>query len=176
MLTLARSFTHPLNPYTISVPILINKISLLCVKRTLGSIEKRPKSPIGDPALIDTKLQTLEHRRGARLSVFYRIYFGECETELHEVIPLSTFRHRDMSREQSLHQHVVFFLLSPVEIIISMTNSAHSGADSVRRLLTKNPTCSCNCHCISFERFPRPWQIVGLAPPVSLTRCSGVTP
>ena len=36
-------------------------------------------SEIGDRALLDAKLQTLEHRRkAARLSVFYRIYFGEC--------------------------------------------------------------------------------------------------
>ena len=40
---------------------------------------------IGDPALIDAKLQALEYRRRvARLSGFYTIHFGECAKELHE--------------------------------------------------------------------------------------------
>lgn len=74
----------------------------------LDSIEKRAKRLIGDPALIDAKLQSLEHRRRvARLSVFYRIHFGECAKELHELIPPSTFRHRDTRRGRSFHPHVV---------------------------------------------------------------------
>ena len=49
-----------------------------------------------------------------------------------------------------------------------MKSRAHSGAeDSVRLLLTKNPARSfccpwCQVHGISFERFQRPWQTVGL--------------
>ena len=43
---------------------------------TLYSIERRAKRFIGDPALIDVKLQTLERRRRVvRLSVFFRIHF-----------------------------------------------------------------------------------------------------
>ena len=54
----------------------------------LDSIEKLAKRFIGDPALIDVKLQTFEQqRRVARLSVFYRIDFGECVKELHDLIP-----------------------------------------------------------------------------------------
>ena len=69
-------------------------------------IEK--KMLIVDPARIDAKLQTFEHRRRvARLSVFYKIHFGECAKELHKLIPLSTFRHRDTRRGRSLARHVV---------------------------------------------------------------------
>ena len=47
---------------------------------TLDSIERRAKRLIGDPVLIDAKLQTFEHRRKvARLSVFYRIVWRVCE-------------------------------------------------------------------------------------------------
>ena len=51
-----------------------------------------------------------------------------------------------------------------------ITPPAHSGAeDSVRLLLTKNARAACSFSCPwyqvhrpSFERFPRPWQTVGL--------------
>ena len=48
-----------------------------------------------------------------------------------------------------------------------MTPPAHGGAaDSVRLLLTKNPSRSfrcpwCQVHGISLERLPRPWQTAG---------------
>lgn len=72
----------------------------------LESIEKRAKRLIGNPALVDAKLQSLDHRRRvARLSVFYRIHFGECAQELHDLIPSSTFRHR--SSRRSFHPYVV---------------------------------------------------------------------
>ena len=65
----------------------------------VDSIEKRVKRLISDPALIDTNLQTLEHRcKVARLSVFYRIHFAKCAKELHDLIPQCTFRHRDKAR------------------------------------------------------------------------------
>ena len=74
----------------------------------LDSIEKRGKRLIGDPTLINAKLQTLEHRcRVARLLVFYRIRFGECAKELHKLIPPSTFRHRDTRCGWSFHRNVV---------------------------------------------------------------------
>ena len=63
---------------------------------------------IGDHALINAKLQTLEHRRTvARLSVFYRIRFSESAKELQDLIPPSTFLHRDTRHGRSLHRHVV---------------------------------------------------------------------
>ena len=50
------------------------------------------KKLIGDPALIAAKLQTLEYRRRvARLSVLYKIDFGECAKELYDLIPPSIF-------------------------------------------------------------------------------------
>ena len=71
------------------------------------SIEKRAKRLISDPALIDAKLQTLQHRRRvAQLSVLYRIYFKECAKALHELTPpSSTVRHRDTWC--GLHRYVV---------------------------------------------------------------------
>ncbi|CAH2099017.1 unnamed protein product [Euphydryas editha] len=75
---------------------------------TLDSVEKRAKRLIGDPTLTDTKLQSLDHRRRvARLSVFYRIYFGECAKELHDLIPPTTFRHRDTRLGRSFHPYVI---------------------------------------------------------------------
>ena len=46
-------------------------------------------------------------RQGSLQSVFYRIHFGECAKELRELIPPSTFRHRDTRRGRSLRRHVV---------------------------------------------------------------------
>ncbi|XP_050563537.1 uncharacterized protein LOC126912962 [Spodoptera frugiperda] len=46
----------------------------------LEAIERRAKRIIGNDALVESKLQSLEHRRRvASLSVFYRLHFGESE-------------------------------------------------------------------------------------------------
>ena len=51
-------------------------------------IERRAKRLINDVALVEKRLQSLAHRRKvAGLSVFYRIHFGECALELHNLIP-----------------------------------------------------------------------------------------
>ncbi|CAH2210118.1 jg14194 [Pararge aegeria aegeria] len=59
----------------------------------LGSVDRRARRLIGDQA--NKKLKSLEHRRKvACLSVFYRIYFGECAQELFDLVPPSPFYHR----------------------------------------------------------------------------------
>ena len=70
----------------------------------LEYIERRAKKLINDDALVEVRLQSLEHRRKvASLSVFYRIHFGECAGELHNLIPPSPFHHR--TTRQSARRH-----------------------------------------------------------------------
>ena len=74
----------------------------------LESIEKRAKRIIGNDKLVESKLQSLEHRRRvASLSVFYRLHFGECATELHNLIPPSPFHHRTTRRTAMRHRYMV---------------------------------------------------------------------
>ena len=74
----------------------------------LESIDRRAKRLIGNDALVASKLQSLEHRRRvASLSVFYRLHFGECATELHELIPPSPFHHRTTRRTALRHRYMV---------------------------------------------------------------------
>ncbi|XP_038209514.1 F-box/LRR-repeat protein 6, partial [Zerene cesonia] len=55
-----------------------------------------------------TSQQSLAHRRRvASLSVFYRIHFGECAAELHNLIPPSPFFHRSSRRTDSRHHFMV---------------------------------------------------------------------
>ena len=77
--------------------------------RLWARLESKPRAKlVGNPALIDAKLQTLKHRRRvARMSVFHRINFGEYAKELHYLIPPSTFCHRGRRRRRSLHRHVL---------------------------------------------------------------------
>ena len=73
----------------------------------LDSIERRAKRLIGDETLA-SKLHTLAHRRNvACLSVFYRLYFGECAHELHDLIPSSPFHYRTTRRTAGYHPHLV---------------------------------------------------------------------
>ncbi|KAJ8713483.1 hypothetical protein PYW07_013853 [Mythimna separata] len=79
-----------------------------CHLAALDSVERRAKRLIGDPDLVKTNLQSLEHRRRvASLSVFYRMHFGECARELHELIPPSPFYHRTNRRTAGIHPYVV---------------------------------------------------------------------
>lgn len=74
----------------------------------LDSVERRAKRLIGDKKLVTTKLHSLAHRRNvACLSVFYRLYFGECARALHELIPPSPFYHRESRRTAEYHPHLV---------------------------------------------------------------------
>ncbi|XP_045499434.1 uncharacterized protein LOC123697060 [Colias croceus] len=71
-------------------------------------MERRAKKLIADPSLLSGKLYTLEHRRKiACLSVFYRLHFGECGTELHHLIPPSPFQYRTSRRNTGFHPFVV---------------------------------------------------------------------
>uniref|UniRef100_A0A2H1WT86 SFRICE_035164 n=1 Tax=Spodoptera frugiperda TaxID=7108 RepID=A0A2H1WT86_SPOFR len=69
--------------------------SAKCQFDALKHMERRVKKLINDDALVEARLQSLEHRRKvASLSVFYRIiYFGECAGELHNLTPPSPFHH-----------------------------------------------------------------------------------
>ena len=66
------------------------------------SIENR------DDILVETNLQTLEHRRRvACLSVFYRIHFGECADVLHDLISPAPLHLRSTRRGEGFHRYVV---------------------------------------------------------------------
>uniref|UniRef100_A0A2H1VQC3 SFRICE_024526 n=1 Tax=Spodoptera frugiperda TaxID=7108 RepID=A0A2H1VQC3_SPOFR len=74
----------------------------------LEHIERRAKKLINDDALVEAQLQSLEHRRKvASLSVFYRIHFGECAGELHNLIPPSPFHHRTTRQSARRHRFMV---------------------------------------------------------------------
>ncbi|XP_046976467.1 uncharacterized protein LOC124542575 [Vanessa cardui] len=74
---------------------------------TLDSVDRRARRLIGDQTLV-TKLQTLEHRRKvACLSVFYKIYFGECAQELFDLVPPSPFYKRTARHRKDLHPNLV---------------------------------------------------------------------
>lgn len=74
----------------------------------LESVERRAKRIINDDALTNARLQSLEHRRKvASLSVFYRIHFGECAEELHNLIPPSPFHHRTTRQTALRHRYMV---------------------------------------------------------------------
>ncbi|RVE49051.1 hypothetical protein evm_006297 [Chilo suppressalis] len=74
----------------------------------LEAIEKRAIKLIGNDALCRAKLQSLEHRRKvASLSVFYRLHFGECAEELHELIPPAPFYYRTSRETARRHRFTV---------------------------------------------------------------------
>jgi hypothetical protein len=76
----------------------------------LDSVDRRARRLIGDVALVGSKLQSLEHRRRvASLAIFYRLYFGECAEELHNLVPPSTFLYRTTRRRMGFHPHIVEF-------------------------------------------------------------------
>lgn len=74
----------------------------------LDSVERRARKLIGDDKLVKTKLHSLAHRRRvACLSVFYRLFFGECAFQLHQIIPPSPFYHRESRRTAGYHPYLV---------------------------------------------------------------------
>ena len=74
----------------------------------LETIERRAKKLINNDALVEKRLQSLAHRRKvAGLSVFYRMHFGECALELHNLIPPSPFHQRTTRRTASRHRYMV---------------------------------------------------------------------
>ena len=91
---------------------LIEKGSISCCVHNLlnldavESIEKQAKRTIGNDRLVVMKLRSLKHRRRvASLSIFYRLQFGECATEIHNLIPPSPFHHRTTRRTAMRHRH-----------------------------------------------------------------------
>lgn len=73
----------------------------------LDSLQRRAVRIIGDP-MVSKFLEPLQLRRDiAALSVFYRLYHGECSEELFNLIPPTSFRYRTTRTGLSLHPHVV---------------------------------------------------------------------
>lgn len=74
----------------------------------LEAIDRRARRLVDDEELTTQRLQSLEHRRlVASLCVFYRLHFGECAQELHDLIPPAPFHHRTTRRGQRFHPYVV---------------------------------------------------------------------
>jgi len=74
----------------------------------LDSIERRAFRLIGEQHMAETKIQSLEHRRKvACLAIFYRLHFGECSQELHDLIPPSPFHHRTSRRTAQYHPYLI---------------------------------------------------------------------
>ncbi|CAH2088457.1 unnamed protein product [Euphydryas editha] len=72
----------------------------------LESIDRRARKLIG--MFASRRLQSLEHRGlVASLCVFYRLHFGECAQELHELIPPAPFHYRTTRRGRGFHPYVV---------------------------------------------------------------------
>ncbi|CAH2242801.1 jg25120 [Pararge aegeria aegeria] len=74
----------------------------------LDSVDRSARRIIGDKLLTQAKLHSLQHLRNvACLSVFFRIYFGECAQELHNLVPPSPFYHRTARHHERWHPYVV---------------------------------------------------------------------
>lgn len=68
-------------------------------------IQKRAVRIADDPRLSDS-LEPLDLRRNVgSLSVFYRIFNGECSEELFNLVPAAQFRYRTTRRGNRLHAH-----------------------------------------------------------------------
>ena len=73
----------------------------------LDSLQRRAVRIIGDEE-VTRHLEPLQLRRDvASLSVFYRLYHGECSEELFNLIPTSRFRSRTTRAGLAMHPHVV---------------------------------------------------------------------
>ena len=84
----------------------------------LDSIEHRAKRLIGNDILVETNLQTLEHRRRvACLSVFYRLHFGECADVLHDLIPPAPFHLRSTSFTAFILMSSIFLLFTRSDLL-----------------------------------------------------------
>lgn len=71
----------------------------------LDSIQKRAIRIINNPK-ITKKFQHLSQRRDiGSLCVFYRLYHGECSSELFDLMPTSPFHHRTTRRRERFHPH-----------------------------------------------------------------------
>lgn len=71
----------------------------------LDRIQRRAVRVINDLALTN-RLDSLSLRRDvASLTVFYRIYHGECSEELFGLIPAAEFHHRTTRHKLKFHQH-----------------------------------------------------------------------
>ena len=60
-------------------------------------------------------LYYIPHSSINRISVFYRI--GECAKELHDLIPPSTFRHRDTRRGRSFDMLLICHLVARADLV-----------------------------------------------------------
>lgn len=79
-----------------------------CHLDSLETLDRRAWRIVSDDNLTSKKLHSLNHRRQvASLSVFYKIFHGECAQELFDIIPSSPFYHRTTRSRESLHHYVV---------------------------------------------------------------------
>ena len=80
-----------------------------CYLELLDKLKKRICRIVG-PSLPGS-LESLAHRRNvARLSLFYRYYFGRCSSELGQLVPLPFSRGRSTRYSDRLHD---FFVTIP---------------------------------------------------------------
>ena len=77
-----------------------------CYLELLNELLKRICRSVG-PSLA-ASLEILAHRQNvARLSLFYRYYFGRCSSELNQLVPLPYSRRRSARYSDSLHDFSV---------------------------------------------------------------------
>lgn len=74
----------------------------------LDSVQRRAKRLIGDENLVKSKLHSLAHMRNvACVTVFFRLHFGDCAQELHDLIPPSPFYNSTSRRTEGYHPYLV---------------------------------------------------------------------
>jgi hypothetical protein len=71
----------------------------------LERVDRRARRLINDPAITDN-MQSLQLRRDvAALSVFYKMYYGRCSTELRSLVPPPARRIRHTRADDNAHPH-----------------------------------------------------------------------
>ena len=74
---------------------------------SLDKVQRRAARIVDSPNIYNT-LETLQLRRTVgSLSLFYRLYHGECSEELFESIPSAPFHHRSTRRRLGMHSFTI---------------------------------------------------------------------
>ena len=77
-----------------------------CYLELLDTLQKRICRTVG-PSLATSLEPLARHRNVARLSLFYRYYFGRCSSELTQLVPLPFSRGRSTPYSDRLHDFSV---------------------------------------------------------------------